>query len=186
MALIKIPSRGRESLVDADLPAGSVLQVNNVVIDTVSTTSNTTFVAAGGSNIAFSSLRSTSSKVLVKYNMYACSTKGSNVIMRLYRSIDGASFAHVTGPTSARGSGNINTWLSNGYNPISTHQDYDLGMFSGEYLDSPNTTSSVTYKIYFASRDTNACYINRSTTWSSNDSASPLVTSSATIMEIQG
>jgi len=173
-------------MTSASVPSGSVIQVNNIVIDTVTTTAQTSFVAAGDTDITFSSLASTSSKVLVKYNLYACSTKGSNIIMRLYRSINGASFAEVTGPTSSRGSGNINTWLSNGYNPISSHQDYNLDMFSGEYLDSPNTTSSVTYKIYFASRDTNACYINRSTTFNANDSASPCATSSATIMEIKG
>jgi len=167
------------------LPTGSVIQVANLVIDTETASAATTFVAAGGTDIAFSALASTSSKVLVKYSIVISSQKGSNTGVKLYRSIGGAAFAEVTGPTSTRGTGNAyNVWLTNGYNPDNTHEDFTIETFSGEYLDSPNTTSSVTYKLYFRSRGSATSYIGRATNHYQNDNQSPRSTSSATLMEV--
>ena len=174
-------------MTSASMPSGSVIQVANLVIDTETTASSTSWVYAGGSEISFSSLTSTGSKVLVRYNLIVGSSKGSNIGVRIYRNVGGAGWVTVTGAMSTRGTGSsYNAFLTDGYNPVNTHEDIDQPMVTGEYLDSPATTSSVAYRIYMRSRDTSAAYINRPTTFNQNDAMSPRAISTATIMEIKG
>ena len=174
-------------MTSASMPSGSVIQVANLVIDTESTVSSTSWTYAGGTEISFPSLASTGSKVLVRYNLIVGSTKGSNIGVRIYRNVGGAGWVTVTGAMSTRGTGSsYNAFLTDGYNPVNTHEDIDQPMVTGEYLDSPATTSSVAYRIYMRSRDTSAAYINRPTTFIQNDGMSPRAISTATIMEIKG
>jgi hypothetical protein len=174
-------------MTSASMPSGSVIQVANLVIDTETTASSTSWVYAGGSEISFSSLTSTGSKVLVRYNLIVGSSKGSNIGVRIYRNVGGAGWVTVTGAMSTRGTGSsYNAFLTDGYNPVNTHEDIDQPMVTGEYLDSPSTTSSVAYRIYMRSRDTSAAYINRPTTFNQNDAMSPRAISTATLMEIKG
>ena len=83
-------------MTSASMPSGSVIQVANLVIDTETTASSTSWVYAGGSEISFSSLTSTGSKVLVRYNLIVGSSKGSNIGVRIYRNVGGAGWVTVT------------------------------------------------------------------------------------------
>ena len=165
---------------------GKVLQVANKVIDEETSTTTTSYVACGGTHIEFTSLASSASKVLIRFNLQLTSSTGANAGVRLYRSINGGAFSEVSGATSTRGTGGAyNNFLTNGYNPLDTHEQLDIPMVTGEYLDSPNTTSSVAYKIYIRSRQTTVtAYINRPDSYPQNDNMSPRGISSATLMEI--
>ena len=56
---------------------------------------------------------------------------------------------------------------------------------SGMYLDSPSTTSAITYQIYVAQESGSTVYLNR-TGSNSNNTYHPRVTSSITLMEVTG
>ena len=178
-------------MTSASVPSGSVIQVANRVITEETSVTTGSWTAAGGTHIEFSSLESTSSKILVKFNLAVTSTKGGNGGVKLYRNIGGAGWTEVTGVTSTSGTGgsggSYNTWMTNRYNPVDTHHELPTYILSNEYLDSPSTTSSVAYKIYVRSRNSSfTVYINRATLNGNSDSAIPRATSSATLMEIKG
>ena len=56
---------------------------------------------------------------------------------------------------------------------------------SGMYLDSPSTTSAITYQIYVAQESGSTVYLNR-TGSNSNNTYHPRLTSSITLMEVTG
>ena len=60
---------------------------------------------------------------------------------------------------------------------------YIAGTFSMTFLDSPSTTSAVTYKIQVSSTDSTAIYINRSVTDSDTDKNARGI-STITVMEV--
>jgi hypothetical protein len=64
---------------------------------------------------------------------------------------------------------------------IDSTSDNNFGTVAGSHLDSPNTTSSVTYHIAMGTNNTNAMYANRRTL----DTGHSCV-SSMTVMEIAG
>lgn len=60
-----------------------------------------------------------------------------------------------------------------------------MGTLSGQYLDSPSTTSEIVYQLKFRSH-TNTFYINRSATDNNGGGYSKRLTSNFTVMEIAG
>jgi len=148
MALTKIQSLGITdgTIVNADinasaaiagtkLSAGTVLQVVSAIYTTEKTTTSTSFVTTDAS--ASITPSSTSNKILVLVNGTAENTSGSyHGEFTLYRSSTNL---------DTKGSGMIQVWSSAGY---------WRGSMAMNKLDSPSTTSSVTYTVYF--RATNA------------------------------
>ena len=139
------------------LPAGSVLQVVSANTTTSSSTTSATFVAS----VITASItpRSTSSKIYVNISVQS-DTQASNqvAIMTIYR-----------------GATNLASGLTNnslGYVWSTTSRLFSTS--SLQYLDSPATTSSTTYTLYFLSNSGGSVVI-------SNGSASVI-----TLMEIQG
>jgi hypothetical protein len=133
------------SLPDANAPSGSVLQVvQNTTTSQVDTTSVS--LADTGLSASITPL-SSSSKILVMANMCGLSKSAANAYMGL-RLLRGAStiflFATQAGFTS---SSSVNSWGGDGVN----------------YLDSPATTSSTTYKIQFNNAGLGTVYINDGT-----------------------
>lgn len=113
-----------------DLPAGSVLQVVQYSSSTqVTNTSNTTWVDVGLSG-AITPLSATS-KIMVAYNLQACNrTPGLGEMFRIKRA---GSVVFTQQQFSQVGDVGMNE--TNGFG----------GMSYLAYLDSPSTTSSVTY-----------------------------------------
>ena len=139
------------------LPAGSVLQVVSAPITTSSSTTSATFVAS----VITASItpRSTSSKIYVNISVQSDTQAINQVaIMTIYR-----------GATNLA-SGYPNNSL--GYVWSTTSRLFSTS--SLQYLDSPATTSSTTYTLYFLSNSGGTVAI-------SNGSASTI-----TLMEIQG
>jgi hypothetical protein len=145
---------------NTNFPAGSVLQVVNATYSTETSNSTSTYADTGLT--ASITPSSTSSKILVLVNQAGVGKNTGNIssavnVKLLRNSTDICTFAVTIGYTQ-----------SNSYN---------LGFSSTtSYLDSPSTTSSVTYKTQFANGQ-NAASVRVQT-----DSS----TSTITLLEIKG
>ena len=146
-------------IVGGDLPAGSVLQVVMDTDSTERTVSDTTFIDSGLSQAITPS--STSSKILVvvsQSGVYS-HTSGSQKQYRLLR--DSTEIARIEDVM---------------FDGLAD----DLGQQIGySYLDSPATTSEITYKTQFANR-------GGSQSFSVNHYGSVALSSSLILMEIAG
>lgn len=122
-------------LAKASLPTGSVLQVVNATYATETTNSTTTF-ADTGLTAAITPI-SSSSKILVLVSMCGVGVSAG--------ASNGGRFQLVRNSTTIcnieRMAGYTGTALVNYIGSVSTN-----------YLDSPNTTSSTTYKVQFSNR----------------------------------
>ena len=121
-----------QTVASAQLPAGSVLQVVNATYNTQSTTTSTSPVATGLT--ASITPKFSTSKILVLIN---CDTgvvaSGNGVIVQLWR---GGSSIFAVAPASA-------------YITVAGLAQNN-STASANYLDSPATTSSTAYTVYFA------------------------------------
>ena len=126
------------------LPAGSVLQVVQTVKTDTFTTSSNSLVDITGVSVSITPI-STSSKILVTVSING-SSASYNAGFQLLR---GATNIYV----GTGGSANNSAWLY----PIITYAPMYVPIV---YLDSPATTSSVTYKMQMRS-DGTAVYLNR-------------------------
>jgi hypothetical protein len=128
-----------QSIPKASLPTGSVLQVVQAYkTDVFSTTTNTAFVDITGLSVSITPT-SASSKILVMATLTDCSTSASS----------GDGMFQVLRGSTAIGNGDsggtapvmgyVNTYLAASVNIT------DAVVFN--YLDSPATTSSTTYKV---------------------------------------
>lgn len=134
------------TLPKARLPAGTVLQTLQFVSNTQTSTTSGSFTAT---NFTLSiTPSSVNSKILINYNIPLY--MGGNAVLAT--------------TTIYRGSTNLALASSGSYQCFS--QSYGsatalLATHSGIYLDSPATTSPVTYTIYYANTNggtTYACY----------------------------
>ena len=134
----------------ADMPAGSVLQV------VVGHKKDTTALSPTGGVQAIPNLaatitpRSSSSKILVQMNITSASSSGASQarLWLLYRNganITDAMATQVgTSPVAwVKTSGTLGMSSTGSFN-----SDHGMGVDSGAYLDSPNSTSALTYQVY--------------------------------------
>ena len=145
-------------MTSASVPSGSVLQVLGIkTLDTTTTTSST-YVNTGITLAITPS--STSSKILVNVNCAGCGTNGhANAHMGL------KIFRDSTDIIKFEGQG--------GYNAVAGE---DSGGYSCSYLDSPSSTSAVTYMVKLANvGNAGTCRLGHSTS-----------VSTITLMEIKG
>jgi len=132
MAISKIQDAG-VSLTSAALPAGSVLQVVQAVSSSANkTTTSNSFVSTGTS--ATITPTSATSKILVQYNCHCDPNTGAVLLGTIFR-----------------GATNLGTSGDNGLFRV---HDVAAARFLVQQhaiiLDSPNTTSAVTYTAYFS------------------------------------
>jgi hypothetical protein len=127
-------SRG---IAKASMPSGSVLQVVNGNYST-STTNNTSTMASTGLTASITPLFSTS-KILIVLSVSSIFkfTNNTGATLQLYRGGSNVFQFEATG-------GANNSTNAIGYTSATT------------YLDSPATTSSTSYTVYFASQQNNA------------------------------
>jgi len=150
------------SASNTNFPAGSVLQVVSATYSTVvSTTSGTPQASGLTASITPSS---SSSKILVIATMgdQATTAAGNGVVSYLYRN----------------GSNIGGSFFGSNQTYISATVSFNIGASQTiNYLDSPSTTSSTTYAIYFNSKNSGASTVSlfRDNT-----------TGSITLMEIKG
>lgn len=160
-------------LPDANAPSGSVIQVvQTVKTDTFSSSSNS-FVDITGLSVSITPT-SASNRILVLFHLVRGSDSATLTTFRLVR--DSAPVGNGT-PTGNR-AGAITTTYS-GVSDADATQIPGTGMF----LDSPNTTSTVTYKIQVLQQPNSTAWIGRSGR-DSNLAEFGRSSSSITVMEI--
>ena len=132
---------------------GKVLQVQSSFKSDTDSTTSTSDVAISGLSLTLTPA-SASSKVLVQFDV---GTMGNNhnahMFFTVYRSIGGGSYSAIGQGT---GGGSYN------YAAAAYHTNTVYGTVGHCFLDSPNTTSEITYKLYFrSSSGSYTMYINR-------------------------
>ena len=167
-----------DGIVDRDTLAtqakGSILQVKQTVKTDTASTQSMTFQDAVTVSITPSS---SSNKILVMYKIaISSSALNFSATARLVRD----STAIYVGDAN----GNRIQASSYHFSASDGVGDRRMNDYNGHFIDSPNTTSAITYKVQFASSYTGYdVYVNRSFTWEdANYRAS--VPSSITVMEV--
>ena len=157
------------------LGAGAVLQVVSVnKTDTFSSTTTGAFTDITTFSIAITPT-SSSSKILVLYTAeVGFSTTSNTILLRLMRDSTPINIGALVGSRSQATTSQF-TMYSNTNNTSRT--------VSGNFLDSPATTSSITYKIQFRSGSAGTFYLNRDGEYLDNSSNSNGA-SNITLMEI--
>ena len=153
------------------------------IIQVVSTTLTTTFSAAPASN-AFTDITGLSASITP--------SSASNKIM-VFISVtinsgtaDGAPFRLVRNGTAIGGGAVVGSRLSAMGMSASTVTNASQGSYAGTFLDSPATTSSITYQVQGTGHSTgNTFYVNRSQTFADGSNGYNATTSSTiTVMEV--
>jgi len=156
----------------ANFGAGAVLQVASTTKTDTFTTTSTSFTDVTGLSVSITP-SSASSKILVMCNVNGSVTGSTfKAGLRLLRDSTAISIGDASGSRS-RGFGQLSA------------PSYQMLSSSITFLDSPSSTSSITYKIQLLSQSGSTAVINR--TGDDADQAETLRTvSSITVMEIAG
>jgi hypothetical protein len=131
------------TIASARLPTGSVLQVVNAT--TATNASNSTSTLADTGLTASITPSSASNKVLVIVSQNGCRKEAGNAVSRVFVQLqrNGTGIGDFAGSSAYTGVNDIN----------------DIGSVSASILDSPATTSAITYKTRFRN-GTNAASVS--------------------------
>ena len=140
------------AITSGALPAGSVLQVvSNTIHSTISTTS--TDVVATNHTVTLTP-SNISSKVLLMIhggNCWSSDSSFGGMLLRFYRSINGGSYTALG-----------DNW--HGFRENLSGGAITKGSIGASYLDSPSSTSALTYQAYFKrNSDAGTAYYNEAT-----------------------
>jgi hypothetical protein len=161
-------------VVNSAMPTGSVIQVVQAVKTDTFGMSGTTFTDVTGLSVSITPT-STSNKILVMCDVGLSSSPGEGVNYRILRNGSAIYVADVAGSRPVG--------LGQQYAP----GDYTIMRSGGIYLDSPSTTSVLTYKFQIASTSTGYNqYVNRTYTDRNTSGYDGRGVSSITVMEIAG
>ena len=155
------------------MPTGSVIQTVSVTKTDTFTSSSTAFTDITGLSVSITPI-SSSSKILVMYNLMTGENSSNFPLVRLVRdstaiAVGDASGSRLQVSSVAWGSGATNT----------------TNMQSMNFLDSPATTSSTTYKLQISAQTAGVTnYVNRNQR-DDNGAYEPRSVSSITVMEIR-
>jgi hypothetical protein len=153
--------------------AGRVLQVVSATKTDTSSTSSSTFSDVSGLSVAITP-SSASSKILVTGHVsVSWDSAVSKVAVRITRNGTAIALGDANG-SRIRTTGNF-------YIPVQSYSTIGIPV---NYLDSPSSTSAVTYKCQTSSMDNaGVIYVNRGDTWSDAASTGTSI-STITVMEI--
>ena len=155
---------------------GRILQVVQAVKTDTATTSSATFADISGLSVSITP-SSTSNKILVSCNLYVGGASNSFQGFKVFR--DSTAIGLGTAATGNQTNVSFATVVTNASSSA-------FGLHNGtfEFLDSPSSTSSLTYKIQFASLyNSAALYINRPNT-TDNSAYNLFPSSSITVKEV--
>ena len=147
--------RGDNTFASAGATAGQVIQVVSATDSTVRSTTSSSYVTASNTLSVAITPSSASNKILVlaHSNLYGASTDACYTIYR-----------------GATDLGSANGFKVANYGAVGARDSLGIN-----YLDSPSTTSSTTYQVYFKSSSGNTSYLNENST-----------KGSITLLEIKG
>jgi hypothetical protein len=159
------------TLPKAQLPTGSVLQVVSTTKTDTYTQNSNTFTDITGYSVTITPT-SASNKILVMCTLNICSVTGYNLIGRLMRDSTPIFIGDAAGsrPRAA---------FENFF--LNSETAYTIPV---TFLDSPNTTSAITYKFQVKSGQT--IYVNRNVFDRDTVDFDARMASSITVMEIAG
>ena len=154
-------------------PVGTILQVVSTTLSSAFTTASTTYTDLTGLSASITP-SATNSKVLVFYSVFLGQESGAFTHLRLMRDSTAIGIGDVAGD---RDRTTISSWTG-GDNRFTT-------VSAGNFLDSPETTSAVTYKFQTRTVSSGLVYVNRNSR--NNDSPSEARgISTITLMEVAG
>lgn len=153
------------------LPSGSVLQVVQTVKSNGFTTSSASFTDVTGLSATITPNFTTSKILIIVSVTVSNDTGGRGAHVQL---VGGGAGAAVGDSNGSR----VRSLMSASYN------SYGVGPTSATYLDSPATTSAITYKLQLRRGDAGTGNIGYSATGDSGDNGSHI--STITLMEIAG
>ena len=167
-----------DGCVDADTLAssarGKVLQVKSVTkTDGDFNTNSTSYTDVTGLSVSITPT-SSNSKILVSANIHGIGDSSTQAYLRFVRDSTAICLATSVGSRVSATLGSLHFDQAN-----------DVNSCSQTFLDSPSTTSEVTYKIQARTQGAGTLYINRSNT-DVNSSNSGRFTSTITVMEVSG
>jgi hypothetical protein len=130
-------------------PYGKILQVVNTLFTTPITSTNNTYETISGFNATITPT-STSSKILIMVSAYSSTRNSVTIGYAIFRSVGGVET-------------DLRTHQGGGDDFMFVHKDQDENMVTTSYthLDSPNTTSAVTYLIKWKGDSTQLKALNR-------------------------
>jgi hypothetical protein len=145
---------GTQTLPRGTLPTGSVLQVVTYTSNSNASGANTTGTTyyASGFIVTITPSSASSKVLLLCSSCLGNDTSGSGMSVKFYRSIGGGGYSAIGGNALAT------QYLNN-----ITYVSYQVNMFGLNYLDSPGTTSAVSYQLYFQGNNgggTGTVYLN--------------------------
>lgn len=171
------------------IPSGNVLYAPGHVIQTkyASLGSSWSAATAGDNFYDVTGLSiditpsSANSNFLIFVNLYAASS-GSGY-QEKYRISRNGTFPILGSPEGGRP---VATGMVNAYNPSGGDWTYNVAQLSGVHLDSPATTSVLTYKVQAAAYAGQTLFINRSNAWANSaaNGYDAVPVSTLTVMEI--
>jgi hypothetical protein len=155
---LTLPATSGTVITTGNIPTGSVLQVVSATYSTASSTTSTSFVDSGMSATITPS--SSSNKIFALVNISRADNVAADrdIYFTIYRN------STNLGGGSSSALSYFNVVSSRGLIPVSM-----------SVLDSPNTTSATTYKVYFFSGNGGSVTINNAA-----------LNSTITLMEIKG
>jgi hypothetical protein len=169
--LVPLPTKVAGVLPDANAPLGSVIQVVSTTKTDTFTTTSASFVDITGLAVSITPSSATS-KILVMVQVVGNSDATASAGVRLLRDSTAIAIGDAAG---SRVQISSSSFFSTG----GTAETRQVGV---THLDSPNTTSSITYKLQ-TSANSGTAVINRSVNDSDN-AFRPRAVSSITVMEI--
>jgi hypothetical protein len=166
------------SIPSSALPAGTILQVVSTIKTDTFTTTSATFGDVTGLSVTITPT-STTSKILVScfVGLYSHGTDEEAIHFQL---AGGNTAAFIGDSAGSR----VRAVLSSSNTVTGSFQNRIGNSSNIQYLDSPSTTSAITYKLQ-ARVSSGTGHVNRSATDSDNASY-PRVPSSITVMEVAG
>ena len=182
MALIKVPTRGRVALADSDMPAGAVLQVVTAELTTRVSMATESFQNTG--LIGYITPSSASSKILITISFGRIQTAQTNgdhgCAVRLLRNGNDSDLNGVDDGSRQR---SLFTTGGDSYNA-----NHSKGGYGVTGIDSPNTTSQITYNVQAWPQTSSQPIIINGTSTNSNSFQFYTSRTKAfiTMMEIQG
>ena len=156
-----------KAVANGALPAGSIVQTQSIVYTAVTETYNTRGFNATPITKQITPA-SASNKILVMATLTAGNhSLGEGAAFKVMRSINGGTYADTTAVGADAGGGSAQGAVGGLYDEnLTTHTDCR----SIQFIDTPNTTSAVDYKIYVYLWDTSKpVLINRPNTASSGE-----------------
>ena len=171
---LTLPTGSGTVITDTAPKAGNVLQVLQATKTDAYTTTNTSYNTPTGLSVSITP-SSTSSKILVIASIdFGVNGDSGHTYARIYR--DTTSIFEA----SAAGGRNLATFAQN-----------NSGGNGGRcqtttYIDSPSTTSAITYSIQVKSSNSTIVYVNRSVRDADAGSYDGRTVSSITVMEVAG